>query len=159
MKFTNMYTRVANIPMRMDAGQIREHLAHELARWHAEGHSTPERARSFWNKVKHLAKMVGDTPEAVHRELQDDADRILDEENERDYEARMDAEAADSDRAQFYDSLRQEDEEGLDLERTSAKKGKAVNPWAICHSQLGPDKNEKFERCVQDVKKTHKIKK
>lgn len=50
------------------------------------------------------------------------------------------------------------DTEDLDTDR-SAKKGKAVNPWAICHSQLGPEKNEKFERCVRDVKKKHKIKK
>lgn len=51
-----------------------------------------------------------------------------------------------------------EDEE--DFDRISAKKKyKAVNPWAVCHSQLGPEKDEKFERCVQDVKKTHKIKK
>lgn len=27
------------------------------------------------------------------------------------------------------------------------------NPWAICHSQLGPERNSKFERCVKSVKK------
>lgn len=30
------------------------------------------------------------------------------------------------------------------------------NPWAICHSQLGPKKNAKFERCVRQVKKSLK---
>jgi len=33
-----------------------------------------------------------------------------------------------------------------------AKKEKA-NPWAICHTQVGPKKTRKFERCVQSVKK------
>jgi hypothetical protein len=47
--------------------------------------------------------------------------------------------------------------EDLDSHR-SAKKGKAVNPWAVCHESTGPEKGEKFERCVQDVKKKHKIK-
>lgn len=27
------------------------------------------------------------------------------------------------------------------------------NPWAICHSQVGPKKTRKFERCVMSVKK------
>ena len=30
------------------------------------------------------------------------------------------------------------------------------NPWAICHSQLGPKKDAKFERCVKSVKKSLK---
>lgn len=30
------------------------------------------------------------------------------------------------------------------------------NPWAICHAQLGPKKNAKFERCVKAVKKSLK---
>ena len=30
------------------------------------------------------------------------------------------------------------------------------NPWAICHAQLGPKKNAKFERCVKQVKKSLK---
>jgi len=28
------------------------------------------------------------------------------------------------------------------------------NPWAICHSQVGPKKSRKFERCVRAVKKS-----
>ncbi len=27
------------------------------------------------------------------------------------------------------------------------------NPWAICHSQVGPKRTRKFERCVKSVKK------
>lgn len=27
------------------------------------------------------------------------------------------------------------------------------NPWAICHSQVGPKKSRKWERCVKEVKK------
>lgn len=30
---------------------------------------------------------------------------------------------------------------------------KKVNPWAVCHASTGPKKTDKFERCVQDVKK------
>lgn len=40
------------------------------------------------------------------------------------------------------------------------KKGaKAVNPWAVCHKSVGPEKSEKFERCVKDVKKKSPVKK
>lgn len=40
------------------------------------------------------------------------------------------------------------------------KKGKKVNPWAVCHTTVDKDKNpEKYERCVMDVKKKHPIKK
>ena len=36
------------------------------------------------------------------------------------------------------------------------KKPKAgePNPWAICHSQVGPKKSRKWERCVKAVKKS-----
>jgi hypothetical protein len=36
------------------------------------------------------------------------------------------------------------------------KKKSEPNPWAICHSQVGPKKTRKFERCVQSVKKSLK---
>lgn len=39
----------------------------------------------------------------------------------------------------------------------AAKKGKGKkkenNPWAICHHSVGPEKSDKFEDCVMDVKK------
>jgi len=45
--------------------------------------------------------------------------------------------------------------------RVAEKKGKAVNPWAICNLSTGGKKKnpEKFESCIMDVKKKHKIKK
>jgi hypothetical protein len=39
------------------------------------------------------------------------------------------------------------------------KKGKPVNPWAICTESVGREDKEKYERCVLDVKKKHPIKK
>ena len=27
------------------------------------------------------------------------------------------------------------------------------NPWSICHSQVGPKKSRKWERCVKEIKK------
>jgi hypothetical protein len=45
--------------------------------------------------------------------------------------------------------------------RESKKKGKykAVNPWAVCTTSVGREDKEKYEDCVTDVKKKHKIKK
>lgn len=41
-----------------------------------------------------------------------------------------------------------------------AKKGKPVNPWAVCHTTVDKDEDpEKHERCVQDVKKQHPVRK
>ena len=39
------------------------------------------------------------------------------------------------------------------------KKGKAVNPWAVCTESVGREDKEKYERCVMDVKAKHPIKK
>lgn len=39
-------------------------------------------------------------------------------------------------------------------EFNEAKKESEKNPWAICHAQLGPRKNAKFESCVKQVKKS-----
>jgi hypothetical protein len=33
-----------------------------------------------------------------------------------------------------------------------------VNPWAVCHSSVGPKKSSVFERCVKKVKAKHGIK-
>ena len=35
---------------------------------------------------------------------------------------------------------------------------KKINPWAVCHSQLGKKKTDKFERCVMKIKSKHGIK-
>jgi hypothetical protein len=42
-----------------------------------------------------------------------------------------------------------------ELGEEKTKKGEP-NPWAICHSQVGPKKTRKFERCVKAVKKSLK---
>jgi hypothetical protein len=58
-----------------------------------------------------------------------------------------------------------EDEEAEEEKKEvteSVKKGKAVNPWAVCNKSTGGKKKagkEKFERCVTGVKSEHKIKK
>lgn len=36
---------------------------------------------------------------------------------------------------------------------------KKVNPWAVCHASTGPEKGDKFEKCVMAVKKKQGIKK
>ena len=41
---------------------------------------------------------------------------------------------------------------------TEAKKGKKVNPWAVCTSSVGRGDKDKYERCVMDVKKKHGVK-
>jgi len=42
---------------------------------------------------------------------------------------------------------------------TASKKSKKPNPWAICHSSTGPEKTDKFERCVKKIKSKYGIKK
>ena len=39
-----------------------------------------------------------------------------------------------------------------------AKKGKKVNPWAVCTASVGRSDKDKYERCVMDVKKKQGIK-
>jgi hypothetical protein len=41
---------------------------------------------------------------------------------------------------------------GMSEEKEKSKKNEP-NPWAICHSQVGPKKSKKWERCVKEVKK------
>jgi hypothetical protein len=39
------------------------------------------------------------------------------------------------------------------------KKGKPVNPWAVCHTTVDKDENpDKYERCVMNVKAKHPVK-
>lgn len=44
-------------------------------------------------------------------------------------------------------------------EKDASKEGVPVNPWAVCTKTVGRDDEEKYERCVQDVKKKHPIRK
>ena len=52
------------------------------------------------------------------------------------------------------------EEEGTKIETKESKKKttkkQEPNPWAICHSQVGPKKTPKFERCVRQVKQSMK---
>jgi hypothetical protein len=53
---------------------------------------------------------------------------------------------------------------GVNMANKAKKKKKVVeekkpNPWAICHSSTGPEKSDKFERCVMKIKKKYGIKK
>ena len=38
------------------------------------------------------------------------------------------------------------------------KKGKSVNPWAVCTKSVGRDDKEKYEKCVLDVKEKSPVK-
>jgi hypothetical protein len=135
MELTRHFSRIAAIRIRTDARGLREQLAGQLYEWQAGSSQNREQVRHFWTRVGRLAAMVGGTKDTVYQDLKRDARSIADTEE-------------------------CPDEDEMDSERTSAKKKyKAVNPWAVCHSQLGPEKDEKFESCVQDVKKKHKIKK
>jgi hypothetical protein len=51
-----------------------------------------------------------------------------------------------------YNKLNKKDEEELDESESKD------NPWAICTASVGREDNEKFEKCVMDVKKQHDIK-
>ena len=65
----------------------------------------------------------------------------------------------------FTLSLTQDEWEKLGQENgwittEAKKKGKAVNPWAVCNKTVRKKEDlEKFEKCVLDVKKKYKIKK
>ena len=48
----------------------------------------------------------------------------------------------------------QNEGEMTETKKKKSKKEFEPNPWAICHSQLGPKKTPKFERCVQAIKKS-----
>jgi hypothetical protein len=58
---------------------------------------------------------------------------------------------------QAPDGMGDEGDQQVDSEKevTEIKKDED-NPWAICHSQLGPKRNAKFERCVRQVKQSLK---
>lgn len=44
-----------------------------------------------------------------------------------------------------------------DIVVESKKKKKKYNPWAVCHTTVDKDEDpEKYERCVQDIKKKNK---
>ena len=46
--------------------------------------------------------------------------------------------------------------EDMTEQKSKELKKKESNPFAICHAQLGPERDDKFERCVKKVKKSLK---
>jgi hypothetical protein len=46
--------------------------------------------------------------------------------------------------------------EDMTEQKSKELKKKESNPFAICHAQLGPERDDKFERCVRKVKKSLK---
>jgi hypothetical protein len=44
-------------------------------------------------------------------------------------------------------------------ELTQVLSEKKVNPWAVCHASTGPEKDDKFEKCVIAVKDKQGLKK
>ena len=49
------------------------------------------------------------------------------------------------------DGFGNETDDGMGMFEEEKKDG--PNPWAICHSQVGPKKSRKWERCVREIKK------
>ncbi len=64
---------------RMDAGQLREALAHELAAWLLQGYFSRYRANRFDGYARRLAKMAGLPIDEVYRTLRADALSILED--------------------------------------------------------------------------------
>ena len=46
-----------------------------------------------------------------------------------------------------------DDDSDDDRKMVGEEKKNKPNPWSICHSQVGPKKSRKWERCVREVKK------
>jgi hypothetical protein len=102
-----------------------------------------------------LPKMVIDAIKSFESEPHTDTET---EEEHEEHEA----EETKEEEAEEHDEVQSEKEEDDETVTESEKKGKAVNPWAVCNRSTGGKKKagkEKFERCVMDVKKKHKIKK
>ena len=51
-------------------------------------------------------------------------------------------------------SFSEEDEEWIAKVDEEVSKGKARNPWAVCTATVGREDKDKYERCVQHVKKS-----
>ena len=51
------------------------------------------------------------------------------------------------------DGMGDDSDDNREMMGMSEEKKNEPNPWAICHTQVGPKKTRKFERCVMAVKK------
>jgi hypothetical protein len=54
------------------------------------------------------------------------------------------------------DGMGDDSDAQIDQKEDMTEADEENNPYAICHAQLGPKKNAKFERCVKAVKKSLK---
>jgi hypothetical protein len=63
----------------LDAGQLREVLAEELAEWRARGFATPSRATRWHRYSRRLARLVKRPLKQVLADLWADADSVADQ--------------------------------------------------------------------------------
>lgn len=61
----------------MDAGEMREALAEEMAAWLAAGFFPTARAERFHRRAKRVAGLAGFTADQVYRDIRTDALAIL----------------------------------------------------------------------------------
>ena len=85
----------------------------------------------------------------VETEMTEDAD--LDDSTEK--ESGFDPYAGNSIGNDDGPSANDGDVDGHDGMGMMEEKKDGPNPWAICHSQVGPKKSRKWERCVREIKK------
>jgi len=85
----------------------------------------------------------------VETEMTEDAD--LDDSTEK--ESGFDPYAGNSIGNDNGPSANDGDVDGHDGMGMMEEKKDGPNPWAICHSQVGPKKSRKWERCVREIKK------
>jgi len=80
-------------------------------------------------------------------------EKELDEEEEVTVDPNKETETQDSKQVgpSSDDGFGNEDD-GMGMFEEKSYEGKS-NPWSICHSQVGPKKSRKWERCVKAVKK------
>ncbi len=67
---------------RMDAGELREALATEMAKWLAQGFFSRHRANRFHRCARRAAKLAGTSVEEVYRTLRADGLAILEDRGE-----------------------------------------------------------------------------
>ena len=62
----------------LDAGQLREQLAYDLADWQAAEFKSSEFANRFHRRVATLSRMTGFTKQEVMADLREDAEQLAD---------------------------------------------------------------------------------
>jgi hypothetical protein len=111
-----------------------------------------------------LPKNVIDAIKSYESESTDESEQHdeAETETETEHEEHEAQETPEEEQEEHAEGESESEEDDETVKTESVKKGKAVNPWAVCNASTGGKKKagkEKFERCVQDVKSKHKIKK